>query len=100
MAKHVLSIPVSTIASVSAFSVGGRVIEMYRSKLLPSNAEALICLRDWMFDIDFRAESVDDADDVAMTLGNLLSIKETGNDVVFTVGSSRRSWITGLDGGA
>ncbi|KAJ4962762.1 hypothetical protein NE237_022701 [Protea cynaroides] len=72
MAKDVLSIPVSTVASESAFSAGGRVIDKYRSKLLPSNAEALICLRDWMFDIDFRAEPVDDAEDVAMVLGNVL----------------------------
>ncbi|KAJ4958512.1 hypothetical protein NE237_025623 [Protea cynaroides] len=72
MAKDVLSIPVSTVASESAFSAGGRVIDKYRSKLLPSNAEALICLRDWMFDIDFRAEPVDDAEDVAMALGNVL----------------------------
>ncbi|KAJ4976192.1 hypothetical protein NE237_001298 [Protea cynaroides] len=72
MAKDFLFIPVSTVASESAFSAGGRVIDMYRSKLLPSNAEALICLWDWMFDIDFRAEPVDDAEDVAMSLGNVL----------------------------
>ncbi|KAJ4958131.1 hypothetical protein NE237_025242 [Protea cynaroides] len=62
----------STVASESAFSAGGRVIDKYRRKLLPSNAEALICLRDWMFDIDFRAEPVDDAEDVAMALENVL----------------------------
>ncbi|XP_043717699.1 zinc finger BED domain-containing protein RICESLEEPER 2-like [Telopea speciosissima] len=72
MARDVLAIPVSTVASESAFSVGGRVIDKYRSKLLPTNAEALICLRDWMFDIDFRSEHVDDPVDVDNALGNVL----------------------------
>ncbi|KAJ4963202.1 hypothetical protein NE237_023141 [Protea cynaroides] len=72
MAKDVLSILVSIVASESAFSAGGRVIDKYHNKLLPSNAEALTCLRDWMFDIDFRAEPVDDVEDVAMALENVL----------------------------
>ncbi|KAJ4955484.1 hypothetical protein NE237_012267 [Protea cynaroides] len=71
-AKYILSIPVSTVASESAFSAGGRFIDKYHSKLLPSNVEAFICLRDYMFDIDFRAEPVDDAEDVALALGNVL----------------------------
>ncbi|KAJ4980424.1 hypothetical protein NE237_031261 [Protea cynaroides] len=88
VAKDVLSIPVSTVASESAFSAGGRVIDKYRSKLLPSNAEALICLRDWMFDIDFRAESVDEAVDIALALENVFSINDTRSDVASTVASS------------
>ncbi|XP_042476601.1 zinc finger BED domain-containing protein RICESLEEPER 2-like isoform X3 [Macadamia integrifolia] len=74
MTRDVLAIPVSTIASESAFSAGGKVIDKYRSKLLPTNAEALICLRDWMFGVDFRAEPVDDASDLANALGNVLSL--------------------------
>ncbi|XP_042514460.1 zinc finger BED domain-containing protein RICESLEEPER 2-like [Macadamia integrifolia] len=80
MARDVLAIPVSTVASESAFSAGGRVIDKYRSKLLPTNAEALICLRDWMFDIDFRAEPFDDPTDVDNALGNILELLHIENE--------------------
>ncbi|XP_042478221.1 uncharacterized protein LOC122059494 isoform X4 [Macadamia integrifolia] len=90
MARDVLTIPVSTVASESAFSARGRVIDKYRSKLLPTNAEALICLRDWMFGVDFRAEPVDDASDLANALGNVLSLDVSG-DTNITVEPTQRS---------
>ena len=45
MARDVLSIPVSTVASkstFSTFSVGGRVIDQFRSVLKPDVVEALV----------------------------------------------------------
>ncbi|XP_074300367.1 zinc finger BED domain-containing protein RICESLEEPER 2-like [Silene latifolia] len=48
MARDVLAIPVSTVASESAFSTGGRILDSFRTSLAPSMVEALICAQDWL----------------------------------------------------
>ncbi|KAF6174690.1 hypothetical protein GIB67_008745 [Kingdonia uniflora] len=47
IARDILTIPVSTIASKAAFSGARRLMADYRSSLAPDTIEATMCLRDW-----------------------------------------------------
>ena len=49
IAKDIYAIPVSTVASESAFSTGGRFVSLYRNRLHPKTLEALMCARDWIW---------------------------------------------------
>lgn len=48
MACDVLSIPITTVASESAFSAGGRVIDPHRASLGVDTVQLLLCTEDWL----------------------------------------------------
>ena len=48
VARDVFAIPVSNVASESAFSTGGRVLEPFRSLLLPDTVQPFICTQNWV----------------------------------------------------
>jgi hypothetical protein len=47
LAKDVLTVPVSTISSESAFSLTGKIIEARRRLLVSSMVKVLTCLKRW-----------------------------------------------------
>ena len=57
IARDILAIPISSVASESAFSTGGRCLSQHRSKLLPKTLEALMCTQIWL-SIDMRGMKI------------------------------------------
>lgn len=58
----ILGIQISTVASESAFSTSGRVLDPYRTRLSTPIVEALICTQDWVR--KSRKPIFDDVDDI------------------------------------
>ena len=48
MACDILSIPITSVASESTFSAGGRVIDPYRASLSTETVQMLLCGADWV----------------------------------------------------
>ena len=64
MARDVLAIPISTVASESVFSTSGRVLDSYRSSLGDKTIECLICTQDWLR-VGLNPEKDEDLDTIA-----------------------------------
>ncbi|XP_057948251.1 zinc finger BED domain-containing protein DAYSLEEPER-like [Malania oleifera] len=65
MARDILSIPTSTVASESTFSIGGKVISMSRSFFTPDNAETIILTRDWLYSREDFVDKEELVEDIA-----------------------------------
>ncbi|CAN1278795.1 Putative AC transposase [Linum perenne] len=50
IARNVLAVPVTSVASESTFSSGGRLIDHHLSKLHITTVEAFMCTRSWLMD--------------------------------------------------
>ena len=78
LARDVLAVPVSTVASMSAFSTGGRILNPFRSSLSPLMVQNLVCAQDWLQAlvlISFRKskDEVEVLEDEFHDLGNIVS---------------------------
>ena len=47
LARDVLAVQVSTVASESVFSCSERIVNKFRTRLDPEMVEALVCSKDW-----------------------------------------------------
>ncbi|KAL4378159.1 hypothetical protein GQ457_02G042620 [Hibiscus cannabinus] len=79
MAKDVLAMPISIVASESAFSTGGRVLDSFMSSLSPRTIEALICAQDWLRTSHsplFVEETLEDLEKLESDLVDVAVIKD------------------------
>lgn len=57
MARDMLAIPVSSVASESAFSTSGRLVTPHRSRLHPKTLEALMCAQSWLWAAEMKGNN-------------------------------------------
>ena len=64
MVCDVLAIPISTVASKSAFSSRRSILDSFRSSLTPNIVQSLICAHDWLWDANQPIAIEEDLQDV------------------------------------
>ncbi|KAL4587067.1 hypothetical protein LXL04_011717 [Taraxacum kok-saghyz] len=79
LAMDILCVPVSTVASESAFSLGGRILNAYRSSMTSDVVEAIVCSRDWLF-----GQKVDSNSDIDNLTKNVMSFNINENNTEAT----------------
>ncbi|KAF7153098.1 hypothetical protein RHSIM_Rhsim01G0156000 [Rhododendron simsii] len=90
IARDVLAVPVSTVASESSFSAGGRVITTNRNRLNPKTFEALMCTQSWLAALENGGEATipgnpfptinDDDKDVEECVSGVSCVTYVGDD--------------------
>ena len=80
MARDVLVVPVSTVASESVFSTRGRTLDPFRSSFSPLMVQNLVCAQNWLqahVPISFRKskDEVEALEDEFHDLGNMFNFQ-------------------------
>ncbi|XP_055835078.1 uncharacterized protein LOC129903553 [Solanum dulcamara] len=71
MTCDALAVPILSIASKSAFSTEGRLLDSFRSSLTPNLVQALVCLQDWL-----RSKKLKQSFSVEEDLDNLEQLEQ------------------------
>jgi hypothetical protein len=77
IARIVLAIPITTVASESAFSTRGGVLDPFQSSLAPITVEALVCTQNWLRSKPingYDTEMVEDPESYKLESGKLLGL--------------------------
>ena len=77
VAKDVLAVLVSTVASESAFSIGGHIVDPFRSSLSSLMVQNFVCSQNWLqaiVPISHRQsrDDVEALEEELLDLGNML----------------------------
>lgn len=91
IARDLLTVPASTVASEAAFSASGRVVSERRASLSPNTIEALICLKDWKL-ADAREQYREQEEDE-----DIQNIKLSRLDWMIAVEDAQRDIATGVE---
>nr|KAJ0215329.1 hypothetical protein LSAT_V11C300149280 [Lactuca sativa] len=78
MAKDILGLQISTVASEATFSTSGRIWDQYRTNLSANIVEALVCTRYWVR--KSRKPIVDNIDEILKDDKVAKSLEETINN--------------------
>ncbi|GKE71156.1 zinc finger BED domain-containing protein RICESLEEPER 2-like protein, partial [Tanacetum coccineum] len=92
IARDLLAIPISIVASESVFSTSDRVLDSYMSSLGDKTIECLICTQDWLR-VGLNPEKEEDMDTIAQIekvpdLGYVMSLSEDNNKDVYLLAST------------
>lgn len=82
IARDVLAIPISAVASESVFSTSGRLVGPHRSRLHPKTLEALMCAQNWFLaELDDSASKGEKHGRDSILVDSEVDEEEEGEDV-------------------